>query len=179
MTYVQKKGIFLTAKNQRKGGYINLKENQIQGLKTDIDLNENDELSETNSVCEIPESLLKRRVIYENTYKMRPDSRFPVQQVEEITREVLEESLENEKYDVTNSRELIKKVSQMIKDRVKGMEISRFKLVVIVHIGENNGQDIKIASQCLWNEEYDTYATASVRNTSLFAQATVFGVYFE
>jgi len=181
MNQMQRKGVFVTAKNQRKGGFINLREIQPQTLgKTDLDLNELDELSETNSTgFEIPASLLKRRVIYENTYKMKPDQRFPVAQIEKIIHEVLEESLQHENYDVKKSRDLIKNVSQTIKDKVKEMDIPRYKLVVMVHIGENKGQDIKIASRCLWNDVYDSYATASLQNSSILAQASVFGVFFE
>ena len=110
---------------------------------------------------------------------MSADKRFPVKDVEEIIVEVLKETFEKERYDLTTSRELSKTTSQTIKDRVKELNLPRFKLVVVVHVGENRGQDIKITSRCLWSEEFDTYATASVRNQSHFAQATVFGVYFE
>ncbi|KAK3747553.1 hypothetical protein QZH41_004813 [Actinostola sp. cb2023] len=176
MSFVQKKRILLPGNTLRKGGYQ--KENQAPSFKSDYD-ELRDEISDTTSVTAEMPAVFKRRVIYENNYKMSPDKLFPVKQVERIILEVLEENLAKKKYDFNRSIELCKIVSQIIKDKVKGLKVSRYKLVIIVHIGECAGQDVKIASQCLWNQEFDTYATASLRNQSLFAQGTVFGIYFE
>eukprot|EP00163_Fabomonas_tropica_P008216 TRINITY_DN1783_c0_g1_i1.p1 TRINITY_DN1783_c0_g1~~TRINITY_DN1783_c0_g1_i1.p1 ORF type:complete len:104 (-),score=7.30 TRINITY_DN1783_c0_g1_i1:290-601(-) len=55
----------------------------------------------------------------------------------------------------------------------------RYKLVVQTVIGENNGQGVRTASRCLWDTENDNFASASFANTSIFAVAMVFGLYYE
>lgn len=57
--------------------------------------------------------------------------------------------------------------------------IPRYKLIVIVHIGQLNSQNIFIGSRCLWDPKSDTFSSYVFRNSSLFALASVYAVYFE
>ncbi|EDO33655.1 predicted protein, partial [Nematostella vectensis] len=116
---------------------------------------------------------------YENTYKIDPDVSFPVAKVEEIIRGVLSETLSSVEYNVTKAKEKCKSISNSIKERVKALELPRYKLVVLAHVGGNQGQEIKVTSRCVWSHEFDNYATASYCNSSVFAQATVYGIFFE
>lgn len=68
---------------------------------------------------------------------------------------------------------------QVIRKRVKDMQIPRFRIVCLVHIGQNNSPGIRIGSRCLWDEKFDTFSTSEFRNKSLFAMGMVFGVYYE
>lgn len=178
MAVVQKKGLFTVAgKNQRKNGFLNPRETQLPNLKPELESRETDLPSDAYNITETYQ--VGRKVVYQNTYKTSPDKRFPVKEVEKIIHGVLEENFSGEKYDSEKCRDKSKKVSQIIKEKVKQMKISRYKLVTVVHVGENQGQDVKIASQCLWSCEFDSSATASLMNPYLFAQGTVFGIYFE
>ena len=49
----------------------------------------------------------------------------------------------------------------------------------LVTIGSVEGQGIRVASRCLWDHETDSYASATFKNATLFAIATVFGIYYE
>lgn len=68
---------------------------------------------------------------------------------------------------------------QVIKARVKDLVLPRYKIVVVTHIGQLNGQGMQIGSRCLWDPTTDTFASYVFQNTSLFALATVYAVYFE
>lgn len=57
--------------------------------------------------------------------------------------------------------------------------IPRYKLIVIVHIGQLNSQSILIGSRCLWDPKSDTFSSYVFRNASLSALASVYAVYFE
>ncbi|XP_010122824.1 PREDICTED: tctex1 domain-containing protein 1, partial [Chlamydotis macqueenii] len=68
---------------------------------------------------------------------------------------------------------------QVIKARVKDLMIPRYKIVVLTHIGQLNEQSMQIGSQCLWDPASDTFSSYVFKNTSLFALANVYAVYFE
>lgn len=68
---------------------------------------------------------------------------------------------------------------QVIKVRVKDLMIPRYKIVVVTHIGQLNEQSMQIGSRCLWDPASDTFASYVFKNTSLFALAVVYAVYFE
>lgn len=57
--------------------------------------------------------------------------------------------------------------------------IPRYKLIVIVYIGQRDDQSILIGSRCLWNPKIDTVSSYALRNSTLFALANVYAVYFE
>lgn len=67
----------------------------------------------------------------------------------------------------------------MIRERVKALKTPRYKIVVLVTIGQLNGQNMQICSRCLWDATNDTFASYSFKNSSLFGVASVYAVYFE
>ena len=119
------------------------------------------------------------KVIYENTYKMAPNVAFPENKIKEVVEKILSRELKNTQYDAENCREMTARISDIIKKEIKDLDLDRYKLVCIVHIGQRGNQEIKVGSRCLWDVRLDTYISAEYQNTSLFAIATVFGIYFE
>lgn len=55
----------------------------------------------------------------------------------------------------------------------------RYKLIVQVQMGENNGQALRTASRCLWAPESDISVSGSFTKGRMFASATVFCLYHE
>lgn len=68
---------------------------------------------------------------------------------------------------------------QAVKARVKALGVPRYKIVVVAHVGQLGGQSLQISSRCLWDPQSDTFSSYVFKNTSLFAVANVYGVYFE
>ncbi|XP_029213040.2 dynein light chain Tctex-type 5-like [Acropora millepora] len=120
-----------------------------------------------------------KKSVVENTYRTKPKQKFPEREVEEIIRSSLQDMLKEQIYSAMECGFLTKLLSSRIMERVKSLNIERYKLVCLVNVGSKHNQGIRVASRCLWNEEVDTQATASVENGTLFAVATVFGIYFE
>ena len=119
------------------------------------------------------------RTFYENTYKLFPDTKMPTKPVDTVIEDILKEHFTNEVYDGAKCKEQCQSVCQLIKEKVKSLVTSRYKLVVVVHIGEKKGQGIQITSRCAWNESFDDFVTAYFTNSSLFVQATVYALYAE
>ncbi|XP_032386981.1 dynein light chain Tctex-type 5 isoform X2 [Etheostoma spectabile] len=106
-------------------------------------------------------------ITMENTYQM------------DILKDVLTSYLQEEKYEGEWSQKMTKTISEVIRARVKDLMIPRYKIVVLVHIGQLTGQSMQISSRCLWDATNDTFASYSFKNSSLFGVATVYAVYFE
>lgn len=54
----------------------------------------------------------------------------------------------------------------------------RYKVLVHVLIGEQKGEGVRVATRCLWDAETDNYTSHTFLNDSLFAVATVYGIYY-
>ncbi|KAJ3181248.1 Tctex1 domain-containing protein 2 [Geranomyces variabilis] len=118
-------------------------------------------------------------VVFENTYKMKPDQKFHSEPVRRITEDVLQRTLTKVKYDGEKIPLLCQQISNEILASVKKLDYDRYKYVVDVTIGEFKGQGIRVASRAIWDTTTDSYASASFKNATLFAVAMVFGCYYE
>lgn len=114
-------------------------------------------------------------------HKTVPDNIFPTLSVEEHMRSLLRVRMDGVKYDALICKELSKSLAEEIKQDVKTYHnLSRYKLICVVNIGETQHQcDVRFGSRCLWNEKFDNFASSFYRNSHIFVVATIFGVYFE
>ncbi|KXJ15934.1 Tctex1 domain-containing protein 1-B [Exaiptasia diaphana] len=98
----------------------------------------------------------------------------------EILRQIVSEELHKELDEKSYVNEDCVKqaavITQAVETRVREITTKDTKVVAVAYIGEIRDQGIEITSQCLWDPESDSFATASFRNKSLFAVCTVFTV---
>ncbi|XP_057386448.1 dynein light chain Tctex-type 5 isoform X3 [Balaenoptera acutorostrata] len=123
--------------------------------------------------------LFYHSVLFKTSNFMGPTRNFPVVIVNHILKDVLTNYLQEEKYEPELCRQMTKTISEVIKAQVKDLMTPRYKLIVMVHIGQLTGQSILIGSRCLWDPKNDTFASYIFRNSSLFALANVYTVYSE
>ncbi|KAK3715772.1 hypothetical protein QZH41_002281 [Actinostola sp. cb2023] len=116
---------------------------------------------------------------FENTYRMKPKQTFPVDEIRQIILKNLQNTVGEEVYSHLNPNLVCKTLSQLIKDQVKSLNIDRYKVVCLVTIGAKNRERVRVASRCLWDANFDRFASATVENGSLFAVGTVYGLYYE
>ena len=118
---------------------------------------------------------------WEPSYRVRPSegSRFVPRPVELIIREVMEARLRSAVFDDGACKLLALELCSEIKERVKALQLPRYKVVLQSVLGEVKGQGAYIASRCLWDVDTDNYAAFSMKNASLFAVIMVFGLYLE
>eukprot|EP00916_Digyalum_oweni_P006714 GHVL01011449.1.p1 GENE.GHVL01011449.1~~GHVL01011449.1.p1 ORF type:complete len:248 (-),score=11.03 GHVL01011449.1:311-1054(-) len=118
-------------------------------------------------------------VEYENTYKLEPDSRFQETQIREIIAKVLKENLTDNSYDARVMSHRCLELSEIIKERVKLLDMHRFKIVCMVIIGQNSEQSMMVSSRCLWNFAHDNFATFTLKKELYYAVGMVFVTYAE
>ena len=127
---------------------------------------------------ELKDQSHERRSRFENTYRLEPKSRFPEEKVRAVINESLE-TLESHKYSATHSPFVAKLLSARVLENVKQLNIERYKVVCLVTIGSKEAQGLRIASRCLWNDQFDTFVSACFDSEHFFALGTVYGIYYE
>lgn len=115
----------------------------------------------------------------ENTYKLEPDRTFPDGAVREIISDALQRHLDGTNYDQRESPHKAKLISEDIKAKVKALNVGRYRVICLVHLGSDTGQEVKIVSRALWSPQIDTFATSCFKSGDLYAVGTVYAVYFE
>jgi len=120
----------------------------------------------------------RRKAVAENTFVVRPASRFPAAAVREMLKALLAEKLAaTAAADWKYSSEGTKPLAEAVRARLKALQLPRYKFVVHVVVGENRGQGFKLASRCLWDAACDDLATESYTNDNVFVVVTVYAVY--
>lgn len=118
-------------------------------------------------------------VFYENTYKMAPDSRIHEGKVREIILGVLKENITETKYDPNMCGQKCQLISEIIKERVKTLNMDRFKIICMVMIGQVNDQSMLVTSRCLWDHRFDNSVSVEYKLGNIIAVGLVFAVYAE
>ncbi|NWW92985.1 TC1D4 protein, partial [Rhynochetos jubatus] len=123
--------------------------------------------------------VLKTRL--ENTYRMQPDEgfKFDAGRVQRVLEGALAGALGTTIYSPQGSAPLVQSLVELLRSRAKEVVPPRYKLVCHVLLGQQGQQSLLVASRALWDPESDSFASATFSNASLFAVATVHGVYFE
>ena len=104
--------------------------------------------------------------VWENTYRMEPQKRFKAHLAKKEIQKVFEEHLDDDlKYDdPTAIKTLSNTLSAEIKEKVKALDIPRYKIVVQTFVGQLKGQSVLIGSRWLWNANTDNYASVEWKN---------------
>ena len=121
------------------------------------------------------------RPSYENTYRLEPKEtdRFYPSKVRDIIRDIIEKHLKDKEYDHAMAKTQSEKIADEIKAAVKNLNLPSYKIVCQTVIGQLQGQGVRVASKCLWDEQNDNYASYTFTNPSLFCTGIVFGFYYE
>lgn len=76
----------------------------------------------------------------------------------------MDKKLKKAKFDDQKCKVLALELCTEIKEKVKDLNIPRYKVVLQSVIGEVKGQGAYIASRCLWDTETDNYSSFSMKN---------------
>lgn len=123
----------------------------------------------------------RQNIKYENTYRLEPEQAFPVGKVKEIAQDILESHLKGLPYDKDECTKLSKTLTDTIKQHVKALGNPRYKIVVVVAIGQvmDSVPSVCFTSRCIWNDKMDNFIETSYKNKKLYAVALVYGVYVD
>jgi len=114
-----------------------------------------------------------------NTFSLRPSHKrkFRPQEVKAIVRQVLETKLEGQEYRPDDIQNLSKDIADTVRDKVRAVDLERYKILVNCVIGEQRGEGVRMGCKMFWDSDTDNYAEEVYTNKHLFAVVTVFGVY--
>ncbi|XP_028130500.1 dynein light chain Tctex-type 5-B-like isoform X2 [Diabrotica virgifera virgifera] len=114
-----------------------------------------------------------------NTYKLDSDKPFNHQKIESVLKSVMEEALQDLKYDPEKCIKLAKWASNTIRAKVKQMEFDRYRIISLVTIGEKHNQGVLCTCRFLWDSDRDNYSCYTLQNPFVFGIALCFGLYYE
>lgn len=104
-------------------------------------------------------------------------NKFQPAKVKELIRAVLVAHLEDQSYSDDSVPALCSTVCDAVKQKLKASELDRYKFVVQVFIGEQEGAGIRMGSKSYWDDNTDGQASETFDNASLYCVATVFACY--
>lgn len=104
--------------------------------------------------------------------------KFKEFEAKEVIQTVLKTKLAGAIYHPDNTSTWAKEIADDIKQEIKEKGWPRYKYIVHVVIGEQKGEGIKVAYKCFWDGNVDGLAKDTFENKSIFAMATIYGVYF-
>jgi len=122
-----------------------------------------------------------QRASFECTYRMEPreNERFYPSRVQKIIEEVVELNLKDKEYVPELAQKQAEDIVNQIRTAVRGLNVPCYKIIVQSVIGQVEGQGVRLASKCLWDELNDNYASFTYKNAHLFCTGIVFGIYYE
>uniref|UniRef100_A0A8W8JFI1 Tctex1 domain-containing protein 1 n=2 Tax=Magallana gigas TaxID=29159 RepID=A0A8W8JFI1_MAGGI len=133
-----------------------------------------------HSVATSGDQLPQLDVKYENTYKMSPDAKFRESSIRSIISEVLEENIKSiTTYDSSVLGGKCKLACDVIKERVKQLNITRYKIIASVIAAQKGSQSMVVTSRCLWDQKNDNYVSVKVELGEFYVVGTVYVVYAE
>ena len=123
----------------------------------------------------------------ENTYKLCPDEtkRYLTYKIYPIIYDLLMDKVSsNEKanptgYNPKACASLTRELADSIRREAKNFNVPRYKIIVHTVVGENSEQDVRVASRCLWNTDFDNSVSVSYKGKYMWANAVIYVLYSE
>ncbi|KAL4216405.1 hypothetical protein ACF0H5_024131 [Mactra antiquata] len=117
---------------------------------------------------------------FQNTYKLQPEQTFIGVEIEKAVEKILADFLYDKDYEPAECKLHSQLLSSRILDEIKTMGYQKFKMVCVVSIGSlREKPGMQFGSRCLWNKETDNFISAKYSNSSLFAVAMVYGLFYD
>lgn len=80
---------------------------------------------------------------------------------------MLKEELDEQVYDEDNARVQSLRISDLIREGMQELLWNtRYKIIVQTTIGQMRDQGVSVASRCLWDPNFDNYASSEYKNVS-------------
>ena len=131
---------------------------------------------ETKEARDENQNAIVRKTTSKPTYQLSPGRIFNADQVRSIVMDIFKEQLQ----DCNNySGVLCKRLTDLIKLRVKRLCFDRYRIIAYVLLGSKQSQSMRFASRFVWDERFDNYADVKYENANVYAVGIVYGVYKE
>ncbi|XP_037356228.1 dynein light chain Tctex-type 4 [Talpa occidentalis] len=120
-----------------------------------------------------------RRVAPSYRTEPAPGERWEAAGAQRALEAALASRLRDASYSGAEAGSLARELCEQVRVRLRELCPPRYKLVCSVVLGPRAGQGVRVVSRALWDAARDGLASASFTNASLFAVATVHGLYCE
>lgn len=110
---------------------------------------------------------------------LQPACKLRDLEIQEIIEDVLSANLHGVSYCSWDSEKRCASLSELIKRKLKIRHAGLSNVLVMVFIGKINDTGLEKASHRVWKPNYNSFASAWYKNSSLFAVGTVFATYDE
>uniref|UniRef100_A0A8C8YIW6 Dynein light chain Tctex-type 4 n=1 Tax=Prolemur simus TaxID=1328070 RepID=A0A8C8YIW6_PROSS len=108
-----------------------------------------------------------------------PEERWEAARAQRALEAALAARLCDTCYSGAEAGRLARELCEQVRVRLRELSPPRYKLVCSVVLGPRVGQGVHVVSRSLWDAATDGLASATYTNASLFAVATVHGLYYE
>ena len=135
-----------------------------------------------SSRTSVPRAGYDRRLIrYENTFRMEPDDdhKVDIARLRRVATSVIETAIAGYQYDPKQGKQFSLGLADRVRSQIKQLPFQRYKMVVLVSIGQKRGQDLRVASRCMWDVKWDRHLTISKETHDAYVTVTIFLVYTE
>ncbi|VDO08855.1 unnamed protein product [Brugia timori] len=95
-----------------------------------------------------------------------------------ILEEVLVKSLEGYTFESSNAEQLSNSLSAIIRNRLKELNLPKYKYIIQVILGEEHGQRVRAHAACMWDSDTDSVAHYVHSNVSSIAESSYFFLLF-
>ncbi|CAH0724351.1 unnamed protein product, partial [Brenthis ino] len=127
----------------------------------------------------ISKPISKQVRTYQPTYQLNPKKRFNIEIVEKILKRIVSSELEEVEYSEKQIPDLCLSLTENIRAAIKEENYDRYRIIVAVTIGQRRQQSVHMFHSFLWDHERDAFATYNFENCHIYANAVVYGVYFD
>ncbi|KAK2170083.1 hypothetical protein LSH36_4g00006 [Paralvinella palmiformis] len=158
---------------------MSLDKAMVRRRSTVYSLNLNRRKSKIPEMTEEQRRHLARDRFRRAVFKVKAMIRFGLPLRAPKKEETKEKDKKHLRYSRVTAPNFSRALSTMVIDKMKDLELPRYKFVCNIMIGENKGQCFQYASRSVWNTATDNMATAEMKTAIFFAVATVHAVYLE
>ncbi|KAK6636757.1 hypothetical protein RUM43_010420 [Polyplax serrata] len=117
---------------------------------------------------------------YQNTYRLDPKRPFKANEVYKILQTIVEREVVNFlQYDGLMGPKIVQTIAAEVRSAVKLLNYDRYKICVIVYLGEKKLHGFQAAFRGLWDHERDGWTTYFYQCRTYFVSCTCFGLYHD
>ncbi|ELW62161.1 tctex1 domain-containing protein 4 [Tupaia chinensis] len=120
-----------------------------------------------------------RRMVPSYRMEPAPGERWEAARAQQALEAALAAGLQDTSYSGSEAGRLARELCEQVHVRLRELSPPRYKLVCCVVLGPRAGQGVRVVSRALWDAARDGLISATFTNASLFAVATVHGLYCE
>ncbi|KAL0869794.1 hypothetical protein ABMA27_006016 [Loxostege sticticalis] len=116
---------------------------------------------------------------YQPTYQLNPRKRFSEEKVQKILKDIVDTELAEAEYSEKTVPELTLNLAETVKNAIKEENFNRYRIIVVVTIGQRRQQGVQMFHSFLWDHERDMFVCTNYENPHIFANVVVYGVYLD